>query len=286
MSTAGRARAWLAVALAALLAGCTASVEPEPAASLPAGVSASLVQLRSDVAARDAQVRVVNDTSEPLTIRELRVDDPRFDGSATRANPRESVVRAGGAVDLRVALPAVTCSGADAAASRLFVEYTLGDRAGSADVPVAEAIPFLTALHERECRAHALAETVTLSFGSFTPAPSPAPAELRVELVPKDAGSAEISGIRATNLLAFPDSVERLPLDIRVTGGDAPVSVAVPLVPLRCDAHAVQEDRRGTVFTIETVLDGQPGQIELAASPELRGEILAWVADWCGFGAH
>ena len=47
----------------------------------------------------------------------------------------------------------------------------------------------------------------------------------------------------------------------------------------------MQEDKRGTIFDLEVEIDGEPGEIELAASEELRGRMLTWVADWCGFGA-
>ena len=59
---------------------------------------------------------------------------------------------------------------------------------------------------------------------------------------------------------------------------------AVPIVPLRCDPHAVMEDKRGTVFDVRVEVDGASGVIEVAAPEAMRGEILRWVADWCGFG--
>ena len=63
-----------------------------------------------------------------------------------------------------------------------------------------------------------------------------------------------------------------------------PTTVHLPLVPLRCDPHAVQEDKRGTVFNVEVELDGEPGLVQVAATEDMRGRILTWVADWCGFG--
>lgn len=60
--------------------------------------------------------------------------------------------------------------------------------------------------------------------------------------------------------------------------------VEVPLVPLRCDPHAVMEDKRGTVFNLGVQVDGAVGVVEVAASERLRGDILRWVSDWCGFG--
>ena len=60
--------------------------------------------------------------------------------------------------------------------------------------------------------------------------------------------------------------------------------VSVPIVPLRCDAHAVMEDKRGTVFNVLVRVDGAQGAVEVAAPEAMRGEILRWVSDWCGFG--
>ncbi len=263
------------------LTGCTATPAPT---ELPPGLSAEFAQLRSDVAARQAQVRFVNDTDGVLVVGELRVEDPRFDGAATRLNERESTVPAGGTVDVRVQLPPMACPGEDAAESSLVVQYTLGDEAAEVTVPLSEPIPFLTAMHERECLVAALAEVAGLEFTAFTPSPPGSPAELMLEVTPTGTGDAEITGIQATNLLRFDGSAETLPLDVVVASSTRALTVPIRLVPLRCDPHAVQEDKRGTIFTIEIVLDGEPGEIELAASPEQRGEILSWVADWCGFG--
>ena len=58
------------------------------------------------------------------------------------------------------------------------------------------------------------------------------------------------------------------PIAAQVREGDTePIEVDLPLVPLRCDPHAVQEDKRGTVFTLDVEVDGRTGrQIEIAAS--------------------
>jgi len=44
------------------------------------------------------------------------------------------------------------------------------------------------------------------------------------------------------------------------------------------------EDKRGTVFNVLVEVDGASGVVEVAAPEAMRGEILRWVADWCGFG--
>ena len=44
------------------------------------------------------------------------------------------------------------------------------------------------------------------------------------------------------------------------------------------------EDKRGTVFNVAVEVDGASGVVEVAAPEAMRGEILRWVSDWCGFG--
>jgi len=53
--------------------------------------------------------------------------------------------------------------------------------------------------------------------------------------------------------------------------------------PQRCDPHVVQEDKRGTIFTID-VEEPRTGTIELPMPPELKSQVLTWVAEWCRFG--
>ncbi|MCR2762977.1 hypothetical protein NQ152_05580 [Microbacterium sp. zg.B48] len=288
-----RARGLAAASAAALilLAGCSATATPEASApaGLPAGVTVQLVQLRSDVAARQAQVEVHNGTDHDLTIGAVAVRDPRFAAPAGRVLERESLVRAGGTVDIRVQLPAMDCGVSDSGAGSVRVDYTAGAGDVRAEVPIDDPLDFLGPLHERECRAEAVTDAAALSLASFTPSPAGEAADLVLEVKPTGRGAVRIVGIQTTNLLTFAagpgSTADTFPLGVAVTATDAaPLEVHVPLLPLRCDPHAVQEDKRGTIFTVEVELDGADGQIELAASEDMRGAILTWVADWCGFG--
>ena len=123
-------------------------------------------------------------------------------------------------------------------------------------------------------------------IASFEPSPAGVPADLALLIEPTGAGGATISAIQTTNLLAFTTATGgRFPIDLTLSPGETtPTTVHLPLVPLRCDPHAVQEDKRGTVFNVEVVLDGEPGLVQVAATEDMRGRILTWVANWCGFG--
>ena len=110
-------------------------------------------------------------------------------------------------------------------------------------------------------------------------------------IVPTGEAAADVIGIQTTNLLTFGDApgdtADTFPIDVAIGAGatSTPTSVHLPLVPLRCDPHAVREDKRGTIFTLEVRVGGELGEIELAASEDMRGSILTWVSNWCGFGS-
>ena len=51
-------------------------------------------------------------------------------------------------------------------------------------------------MHERECRAQALAKAANVSIASFTPSESGSPADLALEIAPTGEGSAGSSASR------------------------------------------------------------------------------------------
>lgn len=270
--------------LAALIAVGLAACAPQaPADTLPAGVEVGLFQLRSDVAERGAQVRVENGSDGDLVVTSVTFDDDWFSGTTVR--DRTSTIPAGRTVDLRIALPASACDDepdAEARTSRVTLELEGG---ATATVEVADPLGFTTLIHEKECLRHDLAKVATLEWSSFTPSAAPMPAALELTITPAGgSGGAEVVEVQTTNLLTFPDDATAHPLALAVTGTDAATAVTVPIVPLRCDAHAVMEDKRGTVFNVAVRIAEVSGVVEVAASEAMRGEILRWVADWCGFG--
>lgn len=272
-----------AVLVTAVLTSCAEGAAPALAesADLPAGVTVAVTQLRSDVAARQVEVQVRNGSDAPLQIGAVAFVDPRFEAPAERVVDRTSTLGPGGTVDIRVQLPGVACGAPTESASTVTLEWTQGERAGTATAPAAEVFPFLAALHTRECVAERAADAATIELATFTPAPSGEPATLALAIEPRaDAGDVVITGIRETNLLTF-DGVSDgiLPLEILLAGPAR--TVPLSLRPARCDPHAVQEDKRGTVFTVDVTIDGEAGQFTLAADADMRGRMLTWVTEWC-----
>jgi len=276
----------------ATLAGCTAGAggtsATEAATALPAGVTVAVTQLRSDVADRQVQVQIRNGSDAPIEIGDVSLSDPRFAAPATRVVDRTSTLAPGHAVNVRVQLAGVVCDATATPGATVTFAYTQAGQTGTATAPAAEVFPFLDALHRRECVAARTAEVADITWSAFTASDAGAPASLELSIVPRSGAAAAVvlADVRETNLLTF-DGVAGgiLPLDVTVGGDDQTArTIALPLRPARCDPHAVQEDKRGTVFTLDVVVDGEPGQFTLAADAALRGRILTWVADWCGYG--
>lgn len=282
-----------AVALVALLAvGCSAT-EPEVGpteAPLPAGVTVEFMQLRADVAKRVAQVRVVNESASTMSIARLVFEDDWFDGPAVR--DRASEVIAGRTLDLIVQLPPSACEDEPPLAereSRVLIEYSTEDGAYLSTAELPDPLAVIPALHARECLLSDLERSTAIEFTGFEPSEPGQAATLTLTLTPTGDEASEVLAIQSTNLLTFGDvaaPADVYELDAEVAEGETePIVLDLPLVPFRCDAHAVQEDKRGTIFTLDVATGGQTGVINVAAPEEMKGELLAWVARWCGFGS-
>ena len=275
----------LALLMAGLAITACAPSDPQPG-ELPEGVSVELIQLRSDVVDRAAELRLQNAGEDDLVVTRVSLADPRFASPIVR--DKRSPVSAGRTLDMRVDLPPVSCD-VDGAAGRttLELEYEVDGRVAVAEASVPDSLAFIPLLHQKECLRERLGEVAELSWGEFEPSDAGAPASLMLEIAPVGGeGSARIETVETTPLLMFDAAgAAAFAVGVEVEGSGVPQRVRVSLVPLRCDPHAVMEDKRGTIFDVTVALDGASGVVEVAAPAKVKGEILAWVANWCGFGS-
>ncbi len=69
----------------------------------------------------------------------------------------------------------------------------------------------------------------------------------------------------------------------RVDARDGPQVLRVPVVPTRCDAHALAEDKVGTLVPLEVAVDDGPaGRLLLPVTPDVAADLVGWVARRCG----
>ncbi|MBO9555250.1 hypothetical protein [Cellulomonas sp.] len=262
----------------------SASAGPIPAEVL-AGLTVEVRQARSDWALRVVQLRVTNAGPGDVTVAQARLVTPDDEGVAT--SDRERPVRAGVDRDVSVALGTPVCS--DAASGAPHAELDLVDPEGRRSTLVvqpADPQGHLARIHGEDCAAAAVAQGATLTLadelgthevdGRFV-------GQVDLQLTPVAGGPpVEVTGVDGTVLLAPADGSTGWPVDVTTSDG-ARRTVPLLVVPTRCDAHAVAEDKRGTFFGVHTRVGGVDQPVfYVGADDTLRGALHDFVGTACG----
>lgn len=263
--------------LAATLAGC-GGVAPD----LPAGLSVVVYQPRPDVAAGRFAIQVVNDSEAAVEIGAARLASPdfaeevRWDGAST--------VLAGRKLDLRVDLPAIDCAAASQPTVELSAILPTGPSA-STPVPVEDPFGFLDRFHAEQCVGQAVAAVATVTPRAWVDR-GDGTAILELDVTPTgDPGSVSLDAVSGTTLLLpVGDDGARdlvaLDLDLDATG---PREIAIPFAPNRCDAHALAEDKVGTIIPIRvSTADAVDVRWLVPLPDDLRAAVYAFYARTCG----
>ncbi len=282
-------------------AGPGSGESPAPAASaLPDGISVSVQQSRSDVAQRRLKVSVTNDGGEPLTITGVRFSAPQFAEPAVW--PKDSTtVRPGTTVDLPVALAAPDCSADGPPTVTLrFRDTGIGTGTGTdPGAPEREATvtpddPFerLPALRAEDCLAEAVSAVAAITVPGpvrITAAGGASVATLDIVVMPTGAeGTFRIDSVTGTTLLAPVDPAtgerrDEVEIGATIDAAAAPTTLPLSFVPNRCDAHAIAEDKRGTILPLHvTGPGGVPGIVPVPVDDATRSALYAFVAEACG----
>ncbi|MBX3194538.1 MAG: hypothetical protein KF727_05480 [Microbacteriaceae bacterium] len=254
----------------------------------PDDVRVSVYQPRPDVAKNRIAIQIHNDGSEPITITSARLNSSYFSDPFVW-EPGTATVPPGYAIDLRVDIPLdAVCDGRPAEHSVSFT-WTQGDASGAWDEVPDDPFHVLDLLHDAACLVESVDGVATLTARTLTPpALMPGPADLLITAFPHPSsqGSFTIDAVHSTTLLnpAGPDGVgvSELPLGIEVSAA-GPDEVHIPIVPNRCDAHALAEDKVGTRIPLYvTGPDGTEGRLVLAADNDLRAQMYAFYRAYCG----
>jgi hypothetical protein len=288
--------ALLALGVALGLAACDTSAPrpvPTATASLVFGstgafddgfVGAEIAQGRSDYASGTIAVRV-----EAL-VADVEVHSVVLSGVALRGSVewREgAIVPDGAARDLRMTFPGAACA-TDDRATEVVIDYTV---AGVRRTPVlepADPLGVIARLVDRDCLVQDVAAIAKLGLASASPdvASGDGAGVLELSVDPSNAegdASFTIESVDATTLLAPAGGGAGWPVDRVVTAGDAPSTIRLDVVPARCDAHAVAEDKVGTVMPVRIRLGAGDGVVPVAASDEVRAALYDLVARSCGW---
>ncbi len=282
-----RTRKVAATALcAALLAGCSAPTLSE----LPDGLAISMYQTRVDAAARQIQFHLDNLSSEAVTITAARLHSELFVEPLVWSG--ESTIPASYSRDLKAVMPVANCAADPGELSfSVTVDFVLGDgRTGTATVVPGDPNGILRGLTREECLGEALNSVATIEMLALDYGGEGAvPAILRIQLTPTgNDGDLRVSSIEGTNLISLADEaglpVKERDLGLAIDAATEPVVIEVPVVPNRCDPHAVAEDKQGTFFPLNaTASSGAGGTFRVVAPDAVRTQLYDFVARYCGF---
>lgn len=239
------------------------------------------MQQRGDIADQRVQLRVTNTSGTPVTVTSARLTSAALDGVAGGETARPVTIGPGRTTDLPVPLPAIQCSRDDAAAEAVL--RVDGDRDFDATVAVDNPLSVLARLGATQCDRDAVASIARISATTVTPTGGGF-ANLVLSIEPSGdaaAGRLEMVSLRGTPLLRFVGGTEA-PIGLTVDGGDAPSKTSVSVTPIRCDAHAIAEDKVGTLFDLVARVDGREVVIPLPRSQDVAGDLLAFTAATCG----
>lgn len=278
--------ALVAVLAATLVSACQitgSSVEP------PEGIEVSIYQPRSDISMNRIAIQFENNGTEPLTITAASLASNFFAQElAWRPGQLPTKVPPGLAIDLRVDIPAVdSCEDGESGGEVLF-SWTAGEVSGTSVVIPDDTFGILDSLHSNFCFIEAINKVGKIAAVSLTPpAQGPAPATLMISIVPTgQKGTVTIDSIGSTTLLNPADSngigYGQLDLGVAISA-NGPNTITIPIVPNRCDEHAIAEDKIGTRMPLfVTLSDGTQGRYVLPASDQLRAEMYSFYTSFCG----
>lgn len=273
----------LAIGAVVALGGCAT---PPPAAELPDGVEVSVYQTRLDRGSRKIEIRIANETNSDLHIVDARFASNQLVEPAVWQKD-STVVRAGLTLDLKVPLPAANCDFDGDVTNEVTLRFELEDgSSGSVTLEPDDPLGHAASLTAQDCVAASVAEHATISVsGDLQYAPGTAtPAVIELAVEPTGAeGELTIESVSNTVLITVvADPQYTNGLGITIGPNSKPSVIHIGVVPLRCDPHAVAEDKRGTFFPISVIIDGSSQTLYFGVGDSMRAQLNAFIGDYCG----
>lgn len=283
------------LATVAALAACSTPTGDDAGAGAtasPDDIRVSVYQPRPDIAAGRIAIQVHDDGGEPVLVTAARLVSTGFaDDLVWDAGPG-STVPAGLALDLRVPLAEADCDPDVVLEHRVLLEFTIDGVDGSGEFTPDDPFDLLPRLHAEACLGVRVAEVAGLTSARVESDGLPGhPAALVLAVAPAGVDdTVTIDSVLSTTLLAPADAsgvgVSELPLGTVLAGDAEPGELRIPLVPNRCDPHALAEDKIGTriPLLVETS-NGDAGRLVLPATDELKSAMYAFFSSYCGLPA-
>lgn len=272
---------------AALLAGCSAPGAPaeEP---LPDGLAVAIQQGRLDVVNGRLVVRFENTGDESVTVEGFAVETPTLADGLERTTPFE--LAADDAIAIRLDLPESRC---DAEPGPVVVHVTARTASGTeaaGDLTAEDPFDTVARVNAEDCLAESVADVAAIVLPEHLRSTGSGPdrrafIDVTIEPVASGDTTMRIDRVYGTTLLNAEDGIDWT-LGVDVAAGDPPLVLTLPVRPARCDAHAIADDKRGTILPVEIATgDGRAGRLDVPSDPGLKAELYAYYAERCGLEA-
>lgn len=280
-----------AVAVAATVLGLAACAPLAriPAAELPAGLSARVQQGRLDIEAHRLVVRLENDGDESVTVERLEVVSPTLAPGMVRGDSFE--VAPGDALQIRMPLSASECGDESSPMpepeATILLEVAAPSGKASGELTADDPHGTLARVANSECLAESVEKVAAIGMPEHlrtTGSGAEQRAFIDVVVAPAASGDGSfvIDRVYGTTLLNAEGGVD-WPLGTEVTAGGEPVTIALSVRPARCDAHAIADDKRGTILPFEIrTSDGREGRLDRSSGDVLKAELYAYYGERCG----
>jgi hypothetical protein len=302
--------AGVALATAALvtIGGCSVNAAPPARSPVVVGtetptsvaelsVSAEVYRTRIDGARNSIQLVVHNRSDSPLTFSSARLSSPWLSSELERY--RQVTVPPRSQRDLPMILSAPACPSdrepptpAEPPEAVLVVPLADGS-SESLRVPTTDRIGQWTEWLVTACFAERVGRLVELSMRSAPGETNVVVIDLLARSIPSSdpAPTVRLESVSGTVLLgavdASGDPVESIPLGVDMRShSNAELKAVARLTfrPNRCDAHALADDKQGTLFRVSASIDGSPGALTVIADSATKDEIYAAIARICPDG--
>lgn len=280
-----RSVAVLVISGVVALAGCAATHEtaaPTGPTGAPPALSAEIVQGRGDVQGGVVGIVVTNASETDVVVDHAEYHSNQLVEPIVAGD--DSSIPAGATRALRGEITEATC-----------VDEPVDDEVvvvldDGTEVRLDPADPYeqIATLTEAPCVRQEVEAIAELAWAEPT-IPDPAPGEvatITLRVTPTGAGSLEILSVTSTPLLTLvgADGVvaTELPIGVAVAPGGPAQQIAIAVQPGRCDAHAIAEDKQGTILRFAVLLDGVEQTLVLPSTDAQRNALLGYAAAYCG----
>lgn len=253
---------------------------------MSAAVKVGVEQTRTDLMTRRIQIRFVNDSAEPLTVTRAAFSSQRLTKDAVWSG--SSTISPGGVRNLAAEMPEARCTAGPIGTVTVFFVDETG--AARSTVTPEDRFGSVSKFMDRDC-ARLTAErvaSVTMSDPvQIAGVGKDARAYLFVDVKPSGrAGTLTLDSLDDTVLLTSPS---RKPWELHreINGLGPPETFSLPVIPNRCDPHALAEDKVGTLLTLHThVVQGTDLSFAIPLSEDQRSDLFDFVSAYCGFATR